>query len=70
MKIMSETPKALDTWERKLEEQIKLLQQCQNQKSLQGCEACELFFECDTRKSYVVAVYESMNKGSGGGFEF
>ena len=26
--------------------------------------------QVDLRKKYVIAVYESMNKGSGGGFEF
>lgn len=67
---MSDNHVTNNIWEQKLEEQLKVLQQCQNEKSLQGCEACELFFECETRKSYVVSVYESMSKGSSGGFEF
>lgn len=61
---------ALDEWELKLEEKLHVLQQCQTSKNFLGCEPCEVFFECEIRKTYVVAVYESMNKGSSGGFEF
>lgn len=60
----------LDEWELKLEEQLKILQSCQSDKSFNSCNPCEQFFDCDLRKKYVRAVYESMNKGSGGGFEF
>ena len=62
--------KILDEWELKLEEQLKVLQSCQNNKGFNSCNPCEQFFECELRKKYVIAVYESMNKGSGGGFEF
>ncbi len=62
--------KTLDEWELKLEEQLKVLQSCQNDKGFNSCNPCELFFECELRKKYVLAVYESMSKGSGGGFEF
>lgn len=31
---------------------------------------CDFILECELREIYVKAVYESMNKGSGGGFEF
>ncbi|MFA7084165.1 MAG: hypothetical protein WC141_06470 [Arcobacteraceae bacterium] len=67
---MSNNEKALDEWEEKLEVQLQVLKQCQQDKNLIGCESCEVFFSCEVRKRYVVAVYESMNKGSSGGFEF
>ena len=60
----------LDKWELALEEQIKILQRCQESKGLNSCTPCEMLLECSVRKEYVKAVYESMNKGSGGGFEF
>ena len=61
---------ALDVWDIKLGQQLHVLQQCQTSKNFSGCEPCEAFFNCEIRKTYVVAVYESMNKGSSGGFEF
>ncbi len=67
---MDNPEKTLDEWDLKLEEQLQILKQCQKEKNFTGCEECELFFECEIRKTYVVAVYESMNKGSSGGFEF
>jgi len=60
----------LDKWELALEEQIKILKQCQDSKQLSSCSLCEQFLMCQTRQQYIKAVYESMNKGSGGGFEF
>ncbi|RXI25079.1 hypothetical protein [Aliarcobacter trophiarum] len=62
--------KKLDIWEEKLEVILKELNSCQNSKNLNSCKPCNEFFECNLRKKYVLAVYESMNKGSGGGFEF
>jgi transcription elongation factor Elf1 len=35
-----------------------------------SCTNCSKIFECNIRKSYIKAVYQSMNKGHGGGFEF
>ncbi|PKN15270.1 MAG: hypothetical protein CVU67_01525 [Deltaproteobacteria bacterium HGW-Deltaproteobacteria-24] len=67
---MDNHEKTLDEWELKLEEQLQVLKQCQEKKELLGCEPCDAFFDCEIRKTYVVAVYESMNKGSSGGFEF
>ena len=66
---MSEEKKP-DIWEEKLEDILKELQECQKSKALNSCKPCIEFFECSLRKKYVLAVYESMNKGSGGGFEF
>ncbi|MCI0500143.1 MAG: hypothetical protein L0Y61_00145 [Epsilonproteobacteria bacterium] len=62
--------KTLDKWEEALEVQIKLLDECQNKKNLKSCMQCEFILDCLTRKEYIKAVYESMNKGTGGGFEF
>jgi hypothetical protein len=60
----------LDKWEEALEVQIKILHNCQNEKSIDSCTKCHYILECLTRKEYIKAVYESMNKGAGGGFEF
>ncbi|AXX92408.1 hypothetical protein CPU12_06655 [Malaciobacter molluscorum LMG 25693] len=60
----------IDEWELKLDAALKELKQCQDSKELNSCSDCSLFFECELRKKYILAVYESMNKGSGGGFEF
>ncbi|PAF50348.1 hypothetical protein BKH43_04445 [Helicobacter sp. 13S00401-1] len=53
-----------------LEESKAKLEACQKQKALSSCLKCEKVFECDTRKSYVSSVYESMNNGQGGSFDF
>ncbi len=58
---MSNENKTLDQWEERLEDIGQ---------ELNSCKPCSQFFECILRKKYVVAVYESMNKGSSGGFEF
>ena len=60
----------IDEWEIKLDKKLEELKACQKTNALNSCTPCDKFFECNLRKSYVVAVYESMNKGSGGGFEF
>ncbi|WP_419764780.1 MAG: hypothetical protein ACNI28_00060 [Arcobacter sp.] len=57
-------------WDDALEEQIIGLNECQKSYNLDSCTPCEKFFDCEIRKKYVIAVYESMNKGSTGGFEF
>ncbi len=62
--------KELDKWELALEQKLAELKECQKNKNVNSCMKCELTFECDLRKAYVKAVYESMNKGQGGGFEF
>lgn len=68
---MSEEEKiSLDEWEEKLEEKLEELKTCQMAKQKESCIPCEEFFTCELRKKYVLAVYESMSKGSSGGFEF
>ena len=59
-----------DEWDNLLDIQLKELKDCQDSKQLDTCSKCDKFFECTIRKSYIKAVYESMNKGSDGGFEF
>jgi len=59
-----------DKWQLALDVQIKQLQSCQDDKNLSSCSLCSEFIPCPIRQSYIKAVYESMNKGSGGGFEF
>ncbi len=59
-----------DDWNQALDAQIVIIEKCQVDKNLTTCSACKEIIECETRKAYVKAVYESMNKGAGGGFEF
>jgi len=59
-----------DEWDVKLDIKLEELKKCQESFSLDSCNPCEKFFDCELRKNYVKAVYESMSKGSGGGFEF
>lgn len=67
---MSDLGEIKDKFELELDEKINNLKSCQSEKNTQSCLNCEQFFECNTRKMYVSAVYESMRKGQGGGFDF
>ena len=60
----------VDEWDTKLDDKLVELKKCQKSFSLDSCNPCEKFFDCELRKIYVKAVYESMSKGAGGGFEF
>lgn len=60
----------MDEWEEKLELKLDELKKCQESNQINSCNACDKFFDCELRKKYVLAVYESMSKGAGGGFEF
>jgi hypothetical protein len=66
---MSETRTA-DRWQQALEAELEKLRKCQEEHRLSSCLACEKILGCEIRNRYVNAVYESMNKGTGGGFEF
>jgi len=59
-----------DKWQLALDDKIVELQACQKEYSLNSCLKCKQILECSLRESYVKAVYESMNKGDSGGFEF
>ncbi|MDR3346950.1 MAG: hypothetical protein LBS73_07220 [Campylobacteraceae bacterium] len=65
-----ESNAALDEYHIKLKNEGDILTECQKSKSLESCFECDKIFECDVRKKYVKAVYESMSHGQGGGFEF
>jgi len=65
-----QTNEELDEWEKKLELVLEELKECQKSNNISSCTPCDKFFGCELRKKYILAVYESMNKGSGGGFEF
>lgn len=59
-----------DKWELALDEPLKSLQKCQASNNIDSCLKCSKLLECELREEYIKAVYASMNKGSGGGFEF
>lgn len=67
---MTESDRTLDRWQAALEERLSELQKCQEERHLSSCLSCSEILNCEIRKNYVNAVYESMNKGKGGGFEF
>jgi hypothetical protein len=60
----------MDQWEIILEEKTEELKNCQRGKGLKSCLGCEKVNTCELRDAYVKAVYDSMSKGAGGGFEF
>jgi hypothetical protein len=62
--------KVLDEWQIALKQQKVTLQKCQQEHAVNSCLKCEKLLTCETRDTYIKAVYDSMNKGSGGGFEF
>lgn len=59
-----------DQFKQKLQEQLIILQECQEKKNVDSCLKCDKILECQTRQEYVKSVYLSMNKGDTGGFEF
>ena len=59
-----------DKWQVTLDAEIVILKQCQINNNLDSCMKCEKLLDCEIRDKYIKIVYESMNKGSGGGFEF
>ena len=67
---MLENKEALDPYEQKRDEERLKVESCQEEKKINSCLVCSEVVGCEIRRRYVVAVYESMNKGVGGGFEF
>lgn len=59
-----------DKWQIPVDAEIVIIKQCQIQHNLDSCMKCEKLLDCEVRDKYIRIVYESMNKGSGGGFEF
>jgi len=60
----------LDEWQILLIQKRGELEDCQKHNHLQSCMPCPQFLDCELRDSYIKAVYDSMSKGEGGGFEF
>ena len=61
---------SLDEWELTLKAEKKKLEACQQEQQLNSCLSCPKLHDCSIRDAYVHAVYNSMSKGAGGGFEF
>jgi len=61
---------SLDEWELELKAKKRELEACQEREQVKSCLVCPKLLNCETRDAYVHAVYSSMNKGAGGGFEF
>lgn len=61
---------ALDAWQTALSERKSELESCQAEHRLKSCMSCEKLLDCEVRDAYIKAVYDSMSKGAGGGFEF
>ena len=60
----------LDEWQITLKQKRVELEKCQVDLQLSSCLKCEKLLDCALRDSYIKAVYDSMSKGKGGGFEF
>lgn len=66
----TENQQQKDKWQVALDAEILIVKQCQINKNLDSCMKCDKILNCEIRDKYIKIVYESMNKGSGGGFEF
>ena len=62
--------KVLDEWQITLKQKKVELEACQVEHAIKSCMKCEKLLDCTLRDSYIKAVYDSMSKGEGGGFEF
>ena len=64
----------MSTYNSELEDELETitlaLKDCQESNNLKSCMPCTSFIDCNLRKQYVLNVYNSMNKGNTGGFEF
>jgi len=60
----------LDEWQILLLQKKAELEACQTVHHVTSCLKCDKLLECETRDGYIKAVYDSMSKGKGGGFEF
>jgi len=60
----------LDEWQIILRQKKAELEACQKEKHVKSCMQCDKLLDCVIRDSYIKAVYDSMSKGKGGGFEF
>ena len=60
----------LDEWQIALKQKNSELEKCQTEQQVKSCADCDKILDCEIRDGYVKAVYDSMSKGTGGGFEF
>ncbi len=60
----------LDEWQIALAQKKTELEACQKEHQVSSCMKCEKLLDCTVRDTYIKAVYDSMSKGKGGGFEF
>jgi len=60
----------LDEWQIILTQKKAELEACQKEQKVKSCMQCDKLLDCIIRDSYIKAVYDSMSKGKGGGFEF
>ena len=60
----------LDEWQIILAQQQVVLENCQKEHQVSSCLKCDKLLDCEVRDAYIKAVYDSMSKGKGGGFEF
>lgn len=60
----------LDEWQLALTQKKSELESCQAEQEVKSCMSCEKLLDCEIRDAYIKAVYDSMSKGAGGGFEF
>jgi len=61
---------SLDEWQIALGVKKRELEACQIEQKVNSCLSCPKIHDCEIRDAYVHAVYNSMSKGAGGGFEF
>jgi len=61
---------SLDEWQIELGIKKRELEACQAEQKVNSCLSCPKIHDCEIRDAYVHAVYNSMSKGAGGGFEF
>ncbi len=76
---MSTQKRSDDVFEDALDAKLLTLKECQKNNGVAvvfeseshgSCFLCPKIIGCDIRRQYVAAVYNSMSKGSAGGFEF
>ena len=60
----------LDEWQIGLKQKRHELELCQKENTLTSCLKCDKLLVRELRDAYIKAVYDSMSKGKGGGFEF
>ena len=61
---------SLDEWQIILVHKKAELEACQKEQHINSCMKCDKLLDCSIRDTYIKAVYDSMSKGKGGGFEF